>query len=542
MGRSQENLKRFVPCKEGCPAGIDVPCYVRHIRNRDFPQALGTIRERIPFPSVCGHACVAFCESKCARIQYDETIAIRMLKRAAVEHGGDGFVSPITAPATGKKVAIVGAGPGGLTAAYYLALKGHAVTVFESLPEAGGMLRYGIPEYRLPKSVLEKEILMIERQGVAIRTNTKIHDPASLLREGFDAVLVATGAWLGQRMGIEGEDSRHVLDGISFLFDVNTGKQPGVGKKVVVVGGGNTAIDASRVSVRLGSEVHLLYRRTRAEMPASAEEVREAIEEGVTMHFLTSPVKVADGKIECIRMQLGEPDSSGRPRPLPVKGSEFTIACDTLIMAIGQSADAGSLALSANANGTVSVDGNSLSTSREGLFACGDVVTGPASMIEAIAQGRRASMSMDLYLGGNGNIDPDEVPSDDGAIPEPHPRGSVRIMSRRVPLEERLSGFGLTERGYDTETAVEEACRCLSCDLRDYSAEVNSLLCKDCGYCKEVCALGVFQESDAFNPSGYKPMRAVNTDRCIGCLNCLYICPDFAIEINVKHAVSSQAD
>jgi formate dehydrogenase beta subunit len=250
MGRSQKNEKTFVPCREACPAGIDVPRYIRHIRDGNFDKALATVREKIPFPSVCGHACVAYCEHKCARIQYDEGMAIRMLKRAAVENCRDYSVRNTKTPTTDKNVAIVGAGPGGLTAAYYLALKGHGVTVFESLPEPGGMLRYGIPEYRLPNTVLEKEILIITEQGVEIRTNTKIGSPAALLQEEFDAVLVASGAWVAQKMGIEGEDSANVLEGISFLIDVNTGKQTAIGKKVVVVGGGNTAIDAARASIR----------------------------------------------------------------------------------------------------------------------------------------------------------------------------------------------------------------------------------------------------------------------------------------------------
>jgi formate dehydrogenase beta subunit len=536
MGRSQKNEKTFVPCREACPAGIDVPRYIRHIRDGNFDKALATVREKIPFPSVCGHACVAYCEHKCARIQYDEGMAIRMLKRAAVENCRDYSVRNTKTPTTDKNVAIVGAGPGGLTAAYYLALKGHGVTVFESLPEPGGMLRYGIPEYRLPNTVLEKEILIITEQGVEIRTNTKIGSPAALLQEEFDAVLVASGAWVAQKMGIEGEDSANVLEGISFLIDVNTGKQTAIGKKVVVVGGGNTAIDAARASIRLGSDVHLLYRRTRREMPANADEIQDAIEEGVTIEYLVTPIKVANDKIECIHMKLGELDASGRPRPVPVDGSEYAIDCDTVIVAIGQLADVRSLGLSANQNGTASVDENSLSMLQKGIFAAGDAVTGPASIIEAIAQGRRASISIDTYLGGDGIIDTEEIFYDDEVASDTEPRGTVRFVTCKASLKERLCSFCVTEQGYDRETAMKEACRCLSCDQRDYIVEVNFLLCKDCGYCKEICTLGVFQKSDTFNPSGYRPMTAASTDRCIGCLNCSYICPDFAIQIKENDA------
>jgi len=530
MGCSEGNKRIFAPCKEACPAGIDVPRYVRHIRNGNFDEALATIRKKIPFPSVCGHACVAPCEVVCARVQYDEAVAIRMLKRAAVEYGLNHRKREKTNP-TNKKVAVIGAGPSGLTAAYYCAIKGHDVTVFESMPEAGGMLRYGIPEYRLPNSVLEKEIAFIENQGVRIFTNTRIGAPAALREKGFDAVLVATGAWKSLKMGIKGEDSLRVLDGISFLTDVNTGKKFDIGPTVVVVGGGNTAIDAARSSLRLGSDVKVLYRRTRQEMPASAKEIKDAIEEGIIIEYLTAPVCINDGSVDCIRMGLGALDASGRPRPVPLEGTEYTIECDTVIMAIGQSADAKSLGLSSNQNGTVTVDEDSLAMAEEGIFASGDVVTGPLSIVEAIAQGRRASISINSYLGYNGTIDAREEPADDTTISDPEPRGTARANANNVTLEERLGSFILTEKGYDRETARREACRCLSCDMRDYSVEVNAVLCKDCGYCKEVCILGVFQQSEIFNPSGYKPMVAGKTDRCIGCYNCLYICPDFAIEI-----------
>lgn len=535
MGRSEGNEQIFAPCREACPAGIDVPRYIRHIRNGNFDEALATVRERIPFPSVCGHACVAFCERKCARIQYDEAMAIRLLKRAAAEYGSDDRRRENASP-TGRKVAVVGGGPGGLTAAYYCALKGHEVTVFEAMPEAGGMLRYGIPEYRLPNDVLAKEIGYIENQGVKITTGTKVEAPGALREKGFDAVLVASGAWKAQKMGIDGEASAQVLDGISFLTDVNTGGKPAIGGKVVVVGGGNTAIDAARASLRLGAEVEILYRRTRQEMPASNDEIEEALEEGIAIAYLTAPVRIGEGSVECIRMELGAPDASGRPRPVPVAGSEYTVACDRVIMAIGQSADAGSLGIAANGNGTVAVAGDSLATEQEGIFAAGDAVTGPSSIIEAIAQGRQAAVSIDLFLGGDGVIDADEEGAGSAEVLEAAPRGTLRCGTVMASVTDRLEGFGITERGYDRETAVSEAGRCLSCDLRDYSVEVDAALCKDCGYCKEVCTLGVFAQSDVFNPSGYQPMVAANTERCMGCLNCLYICPDFAIEIKKNDA------
>lgn len=368
IGSTSSGKETIAPCSEACPAGIDVPLYIRHIRNGKFDEALAVIRERIPFPSVCGHACAHPCESKCARIQYDEHVAIRMLKRAACENSGKDLKGEKKAlPPTHKKVAIIGAGPCGLTAAYYLAGQGHGVSVFEALPSPGGMLRYGIPEYRLPNEVVDREISAIKARGVEITTNTPIDSPEKLLHKGFDVVLVTVGAWNSLKMGIEGEKSSRVTDGLSFLKEVNAGARHKICKRIVVVGGGNTAVDAARVSVRLGAEVIELYRRTRKEMTAGSEEIEEALEEGVRISFLTAPLKVTDHQVVCIRMTPGPVDKTGRPTPVPIKGSQFTIECDAVIMAVGQSPNAGSLNLDGNINGTVKVDPVTLMTSQEAV-------------------------------------------------------------------------------------------------------------------------------------------------------------------------------
>lgn len=523
--------KTTAPCREACPAGIDVPRYVRLIKDGDFEGALAVIRERIPFPSVCGWACVHPCEAKCARSQFDEAVAIRMLKRVAAERGGRKRPPIAKRPRTGKKIAIIGAGPCGLTAAHYLNVLGHAVTVYEALPLPGGMLHYGIPGYRLPDDVVDREIGSIRDGGVEIVTGAPVSSADALREKGFDAVLAATGAWRPAGMGITGEDAPHVIDGLSFLRQINEGKTPAIGRRAIVVGGGNTAVDAARCALRLGAEVLQLYRRTRAEMPASGEEIDAAIEEGVRIECLTAPLRIDGNRAICVRMRPGEADASGRPAPVPIAGSEYSLEFDTLIMAVGQTADAAAVNLEGDRNGTVRVDNGSLAAGRRGIFAAGDAVKGPATIIEAIAQGRLAAVSIDRFLGGAGII-PESLPEEtDTEPPETAPRGEGRPPARQIAMKKRRASFEPVERAYGKKEAQAEAVRCLSCDLRTFDVAINDLLCKDCGYCREVCSLGIFVRSEDFNPGGYRPAVAVGTDRCVGCLRCLYICPDFAIAI-----------
>ncbi|MDA8125478.1 MAG: FAD-dependent oxidoreductase [Deltaproteobacteria bacterium] len=531
MGTDPHLKKLTAPCREACPAGIDVPRYIRHIREGRFAAALAVIRQRIPFPSVCGYACVHPCEQKCARNQFDEAIAIRMLKKVASEKGKPARLS--LRPATGKKVAVIGSGPCGMTAAHYLNLLGHRVTVLEALKQPGGMLRYGIPGYRLPEEIVDREIDLIRESGVQLIAGRRVSSAEALKKSGYDAVLVSTGAWKPLRMGIPGENSRQVIDGISFLQKVNEGKSPAIGRKAIVVGGGNTALDASRAARRLGAEVLQLYRRTAAEMPAGFEETEEAIEEGVQLSFLTAPIRIAKGKVVCIRMRLGDADASGRRAPVPLPGSEYELPFDTLIMGIGQSADAEVIRLDGKKDGAVRVD-PSLSTNKKGIFAAGDAVKGPSTIIEAIAQGRQAAEAIDRFLGGEGIL-PEEMQAETVTTPpETARRGTMRPAIAKSPIKKRLTGFDPVERTYGAAAAVGEATRCLSCDLVDYEVAVNDSLCKDCGYCREVCTLGVFAQSDRFNTSGYKPTEAVHAEKCIGCLRCLYICPDFSITVREK--------
>jgi formate dehydrogenase beta subunit len=465
-----------VPCRHACPAGIDVPRYVRLVAEGEPARALAVIREKVPFPAVLGCVCVHPCEQNCRRSQLNEPIGIKALKRFAAEHD-DGLwrQNSRIAPFTGKKVAIVGSGPAGLTAAYYLAKLGHKVTVLEALSKPGGMMRVGIPAYRLPRNVLDAEIEEIKKVGVEIKVNSKVKSLTPLFQQGYNAIFVSLGAHRGMRIGIEGEDSPGVMECVSFLHQVNLGGKVKLGDKLAVIGGGNAAIDASRSALRLGAkEATIIYRRTRAEMPASPEEVDEALHEGVKVIFLTAPSKIipenAQLKLECIRMELGEPDATGRRRPMPIKGSEFTMEFDNIIAAIGQQPEIPArFGLKVSGGNTIQVDSATLATNMEGVYAGGDAVTGPSSVIEAIAAGRKAASSIDKYFGGEGVIDEELIPQE-----QPNPwlgpddgfAYLARVVVPSLPVEQRLNGFEEVELGFDQEAAIAEAKRCLQCQLR----------------------------------------------------------------------------
>jgi len=466
------------PCRHTCPAGVDVPRYVRYINEGRFADALAVIRERIPFPSVCGRICVHPCETKCRRSQLDDPIAIRALKRVASEHGG---AAPELTPAkpTGKRVAVIGAGPAGLTAAYYLSRLGHGVVVFEALPKPGGMMRVGIPRFRLTEDVLDAEIADIQRAGFEIKSGERVKSVESLLEDGYDAVFVGVGAHKGLPMGIPGEDSPGVMDCITLLHDVSLGRGAELSGRVAVVGGGNAAMDSARVAFRQGAdEVLLLYRRTREQMPAADEEIEDAFSEGVRPEFLVVPVEISEknGKkaVKCRRMTLGRIDSSGRPSPVPIEGSDFVIEVDTVITAIGQNPHFGEeIGCELDRRGWIRVDQETVMTPRAGVFAGGDVVTGPASVIEAIAAGRRAAEQVDLYLGGAGSIEEvfapvEEAPSE-GVKEEEGERRRVAVP--KVDVEARLRSMDEVELGYTPELAMEEADRCLRCDLEEVDEE-----------------------------------------------------------------------
>jgi glutamate synthase (NADPH/NADH) small chain len=399
-------------CIEACPTHMDVPQYIRAIREDDLDEALRILYDTNPFSESCGRICTAHCQEACALAHKGEPIMIRWLKRYITDRTADsrdeilGIGSDIKE--TGKSIAIVGGGPSGLTAAYYLKNYGHAVTLYEMHDKLGGMLLWGIPEYRLPEKILQREIKTILDMGVEVKLTTSIGGDLKLseLRRKHDAVYISIGAQKGSGMPIDGMDAPGVLIGVEFLERINEGERPDLGRRVTVVGGGNTAMDVCRSAVRLGSEdVRVLYRRTEKEMPAAHEEVEEAREEGVEFDFLVAPEKIERGseglEITCIRMELGEPDESGRRRPVPIEGSEFTVTADTCIMAIGQYVDASAMeeaGVKVTRWQTAEVDEETLSTSVEGIFAGGDCMTGPDDAIRAIADGKKAAYAIHRYL------------------------------------------------------------------------------------------------------------------------------------------------
>lgn len=398
--------KKEPKCIAGCPAHFDVQAFVKPASEGRLEDAMRELLNDSPFPATLARVCPHKCTKECIRGKKGEPIEIANIKRYITDNVDRTKLGIKPEPATGKKIAVIGAGPAGLTVAYRLALKGHRIDVFEELPVSGGMLYVGIPEYRLPRDVLNSEIDFIKSLGVSIHNNTRIESLDGLWKDGYEAIYIGTGAHLPQKLGVPGEDMEGVVHATTFLRDINLGKAVKLGERVAVVGGGNVAMDAVRVSVRLGAKkVFIVYRRTMAEMPADKSEIEDSEEEGVEIHILAAPVKIlgSSGKVtgmECIKMELGEPDSSGRRRPVPVKGSEFTLDVDTVIPAISQSADTKWLpdTIKLTKWGTIEVDAQTGATSLRGVYAGGDNTLGPATVIQAIDAGNKAAAAIDAYL------------------------------------------------------------------------------------------------------------------------------------------------
>ena len=400
------------PCRAACPIHVNAQGYIALIIEEKYEEALALVRERNPFPAITGRICTHPCETACRRGEVDQPVAINGLKRFLADRAGETPMSQSPRPEHREQIAVVGSGPAGLLAAHDLRQMGYGVTVFEALPVLGGMLSVGIPEYRLPRHVVNSEVGTLQQLGVKFRVNTRVGSNVTLtrLRERYQAVFLAVGAHISHRLAIDGENLEGVIHATDYLRRVNLGDTLPVGQRVVVVGGGNAAIDAARVARRHGaSRVIILYRRSREEMPALPEEIEAAESEGIIIELLAAPVRIQGKndhveKAVCVRMKLGEPDDSGRRRPVPVQGSHFTIELDTLILAIGQTPDLTFIhhqdPLKITHRGTIEVDPVTLETSARGVFAGGDAVTGPLTYIDAIAAGRKAAVSIDRYLRG----------------------------------------------------------------------------------------------------------------------------------------------
>ncbi len=537
------------PCQMACPSGIDIPTYVSLVGSGRYAEAIEVIRKDNPFPWVCGLVCTRPCEFMCVRGRVDSPVSIKFLKAFAAERALSSrrYVNPPREPEKNKKVCIVGAGPAGLTAAYYLALKGYAVRVIEALPMAGGMMMVGIPRYRLPREVIDREVAMIQDLGVEFRFGIRFGTDTTLSQlraEGFEAFFIAVGAHESFKLGIEGEDAfPQVIDAIDLLKQVALGNHRFPGKRAIVIGGGNVAVDAARTCIRLGyKDVDMVYRRTRFEMPADGEEVEQAEAEGVRILFLTIPVGIGgkDGKVtslKCLRARLVEKEGSARKYPAPIEGSDFRLDADIIIPAIGERVSREGLedleGLDWTRRQTIDVNMISMETSVPGVFSAGDAVSGPATVVEAIGGGKKAADAIDRYLSGIPQPKTPPVPVRRARIGCDEVSAGAKMLNKRpvmplLNLDRRRTTFQQVELGYTEAEAQNEARRCLRCDI-----------CRRCGECVIICRdkMGIDALSLGyldFDHPGKTDFR-LTEERCIACGACAANCPNEAMRIEDKN-------
>ena len=569
----QKWFEENIGCENACPVNTRAPEYIAAIRKGDYDLAFELNRGDNLFPAILGRICVHPCESQCRRgLAIDLPISICSLKRTSSDYRISSTQSNRPFHKKDKKVAVIGAGPSGLSAANDLARLGYSVTIYETFPVPGGMLNVGIPPYRLPREVVSQAIEEVKRLGVEVITGTPVGKERTLesLRKEFDAVYIAAGAHKAEKLGIPGEDLRNVIHGVTFMRKVNLGEELQIGSRVAVVGGGNTAMDAARSSLRLGAkEVFILYRRTREEMPVDQRELEEVEEEGIEVHYLTSPIRVLsnDGVkvsgLRCIRNRLGEPDKDGRRRPFPIEGSEFDLDIDLLIPAVSQSPDISFLpdeiGLEISRWDRLAVNAETFETNVHGIFAGGDFVTGPRDVIRVIADGRKAARSIHTYLSGEvpKNTPPHFTLVSEVQI-EPDLEKIVRQKMETIPVKERKSMDKEVELGFSKETAVREAVRCLQCHIFTIFDRTKCILCGGCvdicpKYCFRMARLDEIEGDEklstvvkslygvSFEETGLNQATAMIKDesRCIQCGLCAKRCPTGAITMEMYHREST---
>lgn len=533
------------PCNAACPAGVDIVGFIRLVGEGKYEDAWNLIREESPFPGVCGRVCFYPCESHCNRADYDETMAINALERFVADRALDLEPKLPVRATKEERVAIVGSGPSGLSCAYHLARMGYQATVFEALPQPGGILRAGIPSYRLPRGVLDREIAGIQAYGVEIKTNARLGGDLSFEDlEEYEAIFLATGAHVSRKLNIPGEDLEGVISGLDLLRDINLGKAVRIEGRVAVLGGGNTAVDAARAVLRLGGIPLILYRRSRDEMPAFDEEVSEALEEGIEIRYLTGPTEIIGRKgrvaqLGCINMELGGEDETGRRSPVPIPHSNFTMEVDTVIVAIGEEPDLRFLPEDIRVEGKMVSTDNGARTSREGVFAGGDMAHIHRTVAHAIGFGKRAAISIDclinkrdvnsllqgIRVGENGTLSIGKYLSE-----------VARRRAHHVVAFEELNAiyFEHGERNERAKLAVPERVRDfreISMDLTEQGALREAERCFSCGLCNECENCYIFCPDLSVIMDGGEVKYRINYDYCKGCGICIAECPRNALSV-----------